>query len=160
MTFGFILWWFFNGQVGKRNTWQGRRLKSIRTSDQITYVVFIKIGVNFQFISSHSALEWIKHRPLWNASSREHCCNLFSWLFATGCRQDKWKFLWYQNLCFHFCSKRPINYMISLSRISIFMLFLWSPVKYGLFLSLRLCAGIKITDMPDSCTTCAIHFAR
>lgn len=50
-------------------------------SDQIsdfTYVVFIEVRVDFQLVSPHSALEWIKHRPLWNASGGEHRCDLFS----------------------------------------------------------------------------------
>lgn len=68
-----------------------------------TYIMLIKIWMNFQFINAHRALKRIKRSALWNANSREDRCDLFSRSFATGCRQTKWKFLWYENLCFHDC---------------------------------------------------------
>ena len=71
-------------------------------SFNITYVIFIKVREDFKFVRAYRALKWIKGSSLRNACRWKHACDLFTWLFATGCRQNKWKFLWYQNLCFHF----------------------------------------------------------
>lgn len=70
MTFVWSSLWQFNGQVEIH-------LPGIFTNRQITYVMFIEIRVNFQFISSHRALKWIQHRALRNASCCEHCGDLF-----------------------------------------------------------------------------------
>lgn len=86
---------------------------------KITHIMFIEIWMDFQFINAHCALKWIKHRILWNANGWENWCNLFPWFFATGCRQNKWKFLWYKNLRFHLGTQSTRNHK-SINRLKNF----------------------------------------
>lgn len=122
---------------------------------RITYIMFIEIWMDFQFIDAHSALEWIEACVLRNANSGEDWCDLFFRFLATGCRQNKWKFLRYKNLRFHlgdnweltneWAQSQRIVYRISIMRaakkniVNLSRCLLWNALNVWL-------NGLKSTD--------------
>lgn len=120
--------------------------------------MFIEVREDFQLVSAHCSLKWVNHGALLNSSAGEDTCDLFSRLLATGCRQNKRKLLWNQNLCFHI--RRSIR--SAANKLFLFLCFQNFNFFFSVFcrfyearkimaavslLSQFALRGIKITDM-------------